>query len=48
MRRTVLAVALASLLAALAACGKKDKDIDPPATLADFPATLRVRPPEPR
>ena len=43
MRRTVLAVALASLLTALSACGKKDKDIDPPATLADFPATLRVQ-----
>ena len=43
MRRTVLAVAIASLLTALCACGKKDKDIDPPATLADFPATLRVQ-----
>lgn len=43
MRRTVLAVAVASLLAALGACSKKDKDIDPPAQLADFPATLRVQ-----
>ena len=43
MRRIVLAVALASLLTALGACSKKDKDIDPPATLADFPATLRVQ-----
>ena len=43
MRRTVLADAVASLLAALSACGKKDKDVDPPATLADFPATLRVQ-----
>lgn len=43
MRRTVLAVAVASLLAALGACSKKDKEIDPPAQLADFPATLRVQ-----
>jgi outer membrane protein assembly factor BamB len=43
MRRTVLAVAVASLLTALGACSKKDKEIDPPATLADFPATLRVQ-----
>jgi outer membrane protein assembly factor BamB len=43
MRRILLPVAVASLLAALSACGKKDKDIDPPATLADFPATLRVQ-----
>jgi outer membrane protein assembly factor BamB len=43
MRRTVLAVTLASLLGALGACSKKDKDIDPPAQLADFPATLRVQ-----
>lgn len=43
MRRTVLAVAVASLLAALGACSKKDKDVDPPAQLADFPATLRVQ-----
>jgi hypothetical protein len=43
MRRTVLADALGSLLTALGACSKKDKDIDPPATLADFPASLRVQ-----
>jgi outer membrane protein assembly factor BamB len=43
MRRTVLAVAVASLLTALGACSKKDKEIDPPAELADFPATLRVQ-----
>jgi outer membrane protein assembly factor BamB len=44
MRRTVLAVAVASLLTALGACSsKKDKEIDPPATLSDFPATLRVQ-----
>jgi outer membrane protein assembly factor BamB len=43
MRRTVLAVTLASLLAALGACSKKDKDVNPPAELADFPATLRVQ-----
>jgi outer membrane protein assembly factor BamB len=43
MRRIVLAVAVASLLAGLSACGKKDKDVDPPAELADFPATLRVQ-----
>ncbi|MEJ0039202.1 MAG: outer membrane protein assembly factor BamB [Gammaproteobacteria bacterium] len=43
MRRTVLAVAVASLLTALAACSSKDKEVDPPATLADFPATLRVQ-----
>jgi outer membrane protein assembly factor BamB len=43
MRRTVLAAAVASLLTALGACSKKDKDVDPPAELADFPATLRVQ-----
>lgn len=43
MRRTVLAVAIVSLLAAVGACSKKDKDIDPPAQLADFPATLKVQ-----
>jgi outer membrane protein assembly factor BamB len=43
MRRTVLAVAVASLLAALGACSSKDKVVDPPAELADFPATLRVQ-----
>src|SRR5260370_373392 len=43
MRRTVLAIAVASLLAAVGACSKKDKEIDPPAQLANFPATLRVQ-----
>ena len=43
MRRIVLAVAVGSLLAALGACSSKDKVVDPPAELADFPATLRVQ-----
>ena len=43
MRRTVLAVAIASLLVAVGACSKKDKEIDPPAQLTDFPAKLRVQ-----
>ena len=48
MRRIVLAISVASLLAALGACSSskkkdKDKDIDPPAQLTDFPATLRVQ-----
>ena len=45
MRQSLLAAALSvALLAALGACSsKKDKDIDPPAKLADFPATLRVQ-----
>ncbi len=44
MRRIVLAVAAASLLAALGACSsKKDKEVDPPAQLTDFPAKLRVQ-----
>jgi outer membrane protein assembly factor BamB len=44
MRRIVLAVAAASLLTALGACSsKKDKEVDVPAELADFPATLRVQ-----
>ncbi|HEV7715881.1 MAG TPA: outer membrane protein assembly factor BamB [Steroidobacteraceae bacterium] len=38
-RRTLLIVTLA----VLAACSKKDKDIDPPAELSDFPASLRVQ-----
>jgi outer membrane protein assembly factor BamB len=42
MRRTALAVALA-VLTALAACSKKEKEVDPPAELANFPATLRVQ-----
>jgi len=40
MRRTLW---LVMALAALAACSKKEKEIDPPAELADFPATLRVQ-----
>ena len=43
MRRSLLAVAVASLLAALGACSSKDKVVDPPAELADFPATLKVQ-----
>jgi outer membrane protein assembly factor BamB len=44
MRRKPLIVTLAVLATALvAACGKKDKEIDPPAELTDFPATLRVQ-----
>ncbi|MEP7247880.1 MAG: PQQ-binding-like beta-propeller repeat protein, partial [Gammaproteobacteria bacterium] len=39
MRRTLLVIALVSL----AACSKKEKDIDPPAELSDFPASLRVQ-----
>jgi len=40
MRRLLLLVAIATL----AACSsKKDKEIDPPAKLADFPETLRVQ-----
>jgi len=43
MRRLPLLAALA-LLGTLAACSsKKDKEIDPPAKLADFPQTLRVQ-----
>jgi outer membrane protein assembly factor BamB len=42
MRRTALVVALATLTA-LAACSGKEKEVDPPAELADFPATLRVQ-----
>jgi outer membrane protein assembly factor BamB len=32
-----------AMLAALAACSKKEKEIDPPAELSDFPASLRVQ-----
>lgn len=39
MRRALSIV----VLAALAACSSKDKVIDPPAELTDFPATLRVQ-----
>jgi len=43
MRRKQLAIVLAVLVATLAACSKKDKAIDVPAELADFPAALRVQ-----
>jgi outer membrane protein assembly factor BamB len=43
MRRIVLAAAVAAMLAALGACSKKDKEVDPPAELTDFPAKLRVQ-----
>jgi outer membrane protein assembly factor BamB len=43
MRLKPLAVAVVVLVSALAACSKKDKVIDPPAELADFPAALRVQ-----
>jgi outer membrane protein assembly factor BamB len=39
MRRTLLVIALALL----AACSRKDKDVEPPAELSDFPASLRVQ-----
>ena len=42
--RRILAVAVAvTLLVAVGACSKKDKEIDPPAQLADFSAKLRVQ-----
>jgi outer membrane protein assembly factor BamB len=43
MRLKPLVVAVAVLVSALAACSKKDKVIDPPAELTDFPAALRVQ-----
>jgi outer membrane protein assembly factor BamB len=42
MRRTAVLVAIATLTA-LAACSSKEKEVDPPAELSSFPATLRVQ-----
>jgi outer membrane protein assembly factor BamB len=42
MRRTVVVVAIATL-ATLAACSKKEKEVDPPAELTSFSETLRVQ-----
>jgi outer membrane protein assembly factor BamB len=46
MRRTAVAPAIATvavLVGLLAACSKKEKEVDPPAELSSFPATLRVQ-----
>ncbi len=43
MRRKLLTVAAAVSLITLAACSSKDKEIDVPAELTDYPATLRVQ-----